>query len=332
MLNGKSILEFGPGSGHNALYTASLNPETYILVDGNKRGILECKSNLQAACVEVQRLIFLQSLIQDFHIKETFDIVIAEGCIPYQIDPVSILSHVSSFVEDGGALLITSVSAVGFLSEIIRRLARDVFMKPNEDINIQLDVLKPLFEPHLKTLKSMSRPIDDWILDNIVQPYHKVKLLSIPDTISALNTKFDVLGTSPKFITDWRWYKDITGKDRGFNEIAIGNYYRNNLKFLDYRFAFPQHSREFGFELEAKCGEAWDLMCKLESGKLKRWDAIWKLLDEITKLIQSLAPETAKAINEASLWIQDGVPAERDLKNFPRWWGHGQQYLSFIRR
>ena len=40
-LKGKKIIEFGPGSGHNAIYTATLNPGQYVLVDGNKRGIQE---------------------------------------------------------------------------------------------------------------------------------------------------------------------------------------------------------------------------------------------------------------------------------------------------
>ena len=35
LVQGASVIEFGPGSGHNALYTASLKPATYTLVEGN---------------------------------------------------------------------------------------------------------------------------------------------------------------------------------------------------------------------------------------------------------------------------------------------------------
>src|SRR5687768_7560883 len=35
----RSVLEVGPGSGHNALYTASLGPSRFVLVEGNSTGI-----------------------------------------------------------------------------------------------------------------------------------------------------------------------------------------------------------------------------------------------------------------------------------------------------
>ena len=36
------ILEFGPGSGHNTTYIASLRPSKYHLVDGNLKGTAVC--------------------------------------------------------------------------------------------------------------------------------------------------------------------------------------------------------------------------------------------------------------------------------------------------
>ena len=40
-VKGSSVLEFGPGSGHNATYIASLSPNRYHLVDGSDVGIRE---------------------------------------------------------------------------------------------------------------------------------------------------------------------------------------------------------------------------------------------------------------------------------------------------
>ena len=36
---GRSVIEFGPGSGHNAIYTSSLRPRRYVLVDANAVGL-----------------------------------------------------------------------------------------------------------------------------------------------------------------------------------------------------------------------------------------------------------------------------------------------------
>ena len=42
----RSVLEFGPGSGHNAIYTASLSPGTYELVEGNPKGVTDTRERL----------------------------------------------------------------------------------------------------------------------------------------------------------------------------------------------------------------------------------------------------------------------------------------------
>ena len=38
-VRGRSVIEVGPGSGFNSLYTASLGPSRYVLVEGNPRGV-----------------------------------------------------------------------------------------------------------------------------------------------------------------------------------------------------------------------------------------------------------------------------------------------------
>lgn len=39
LINGKSVIEFGPGTGDNAMHTSSLSPARYVLVDGNSQSI-----------------------------------------------------------------------------------------------------------------------------------------------------------------------------------------------------------------------------------------------------------------------------------------------------
>ncbi len=97
---GKSVLEFGPGSGHNALYMASLKPGRYELVDGNPKGVQETRERLAAysdSQVEVH-----QSLFEEFQTDAQFDLVWAEGCLPHQSEPLPLLDHISLFVARGG--------------------------------------------------------------------------------------------------------------------------------------------------------------------------------------------------------------------------------------
>ena len=114
-------------------------------------------------------------------------------------------------------------NGISYLPETLRRLFRDRFFNATGDVHVQAHQLIPYLPPHLQHLRGMSRPVEDWILDSIVQPMQDRRLLSIPQVIACLNDKYDVYGSSPRFLTDWRWYKEIVGDNRGFNELALGN-------------------------------------------------------------------------------------------------------------
>lgn len=326
-----SVIEFGPGSGHNALYTASLAPSKYYLVDGNPLGVRQTKERLtEANCKNLQ---VINSLFLDYISDEKFDIVWAEGCLPHQSKPLLVLKHLSQFTKNSGIFVCTTINSISYLSETVRRLLFNILLpQGSSSLKSALDMLRPRLSPHLLNLKAMSRPIDDWIIDNIIQPLEERKLLGVPDVITALSDGFDLYGASPRFVNDWRWYKEIVGRDRGFNDNALACYYRNNLNLIDYRYVFDPHSPAFGKDLEETCSNSWQLMSQIQQGDSSKWQAMFDLLSEIASMIQSIAPDTASALLEASQWLQDGVPLERELEHFPQWWGRGQQYLSLIRK
>ncbi len=323
------VLEFGPGSGHNALYTASLSPGQYELVDGNLKGVQETRERLtsfSSAHIKVHHALF-----DEFQTDTKFDLVWAEGCLPHQSRPLPLLKHVASFVLKGGVVCVSTSNGISYLSEAFRRLFRDRFFDTTGDVHAQACQLTPYLQPHLQHLSSMSRPVEDWILDSIVQPLQDRSLLSVPEVITCLANRFDVYGSSPRFLTDWRWYKDIVGDNRGFNEKALDNYYQNNLNLLDYPFEFPAHSQEFGEKLEQMGSRSWDLMCRIEHGEELAWQDFFTLMQELCAHIDKQAPVTAEAIREAVILLQSGQP-DMELKQFPQWWGRGQQYLSLIRK
>ncbi|EMJ92068.1 methyltransferase domain protein [Leptospira alstonii serovar Sichuan str. 79601] len=324
-INNRKVIEFGPGSGHNAVYTASLNPQLYTLVDGSKVGFEATKQRF----MNQDRIEVIHTLFQDFNSKIKYDLVIAEGCLPHQKEPLFLLDHICKTVDKGGLLLITTANGISYLTETLRRIIRDKLFSQNEPAEKQLKLLIPIYESHLKTLINMSRPVEDWILDSIIQPLHEVRLLSIPEVINHLDGRFEVLSSSPKFIDDWRWYKDINSKIKGYNQIALDSYYRKNLNFIDYRFRFAEHSEEFGMKLEELCNDTWDIMCRIEKNEDESWDELYTNLSHILTLLLEPAPETAKALNEIVTWLKDG-DLNKPLLYFPHWWGRGQQYLSLM--
>jgi SAM-dependent methyltransferase len=329
LVKGASVLEFGPGSGHNALYTASLLPHRYDLVEGNLKGVVETRARL--ASLTNSQVLVHHMLFENFRSDSKFDLVWAEGCLPHQTHPLPLLEHVASFLLSGGVLCVSLNNGVSYLSEIMRRLLRDRFFDINQDVHKQLHELIPYLQPHLKHLSSMSRPVEDWIMDSVVQPMRDRRLMSIPDAINCLDNRFDVYGTSPRFLVDWRWYKEIVGVERKFNEIALNDYYKNSLNLLDYRYKFPEHSVDFGMKLEHIGSQSWDLMCRIEYGDQAAWQDFFELMKELCSHIEKSAKVTTMAIQEAVKVLRDGH-VNSELKQFSQWWGRGQQYLSLIRR
>jgi ubiquinone/menaquinone biosynthesis C-methylase UbiE len=330
LVSNSRIIEFGPGSGDNAVYTASLNPKKYVLVDGNQIGVEKTIKRLFkfGESVEVINKMFLE-----FGSSENFDIVWAEGCIPQQKTPITILKHLSTFTKKSGIFVCTTINSISWLSEIVRRLMYTIIETKSHinSIETALNTVRGYYLPHLVTLKNMSRFSDDWIIDNMIQPMHDRRLLSIPQVVSVLSDEFDVYASSPKFITDWRWYKNIIGENRNFNENALSSYYKTNLNLIDCRYLFKPCSENFGKDLEEECSSVWNLMCQLQKGDSSRWQNIFDNLKRIAVMIKPHSDMTEKAIHESISYLQEGVPYNKKLKYFPGWWGRGQQYLSLVR-
>jgi len=328
---GRTVAEFGPGSGHNALFTASLGPARYTLIDGNPRGIAETGALLSRYGVPDSMWSIVQSDFETFDTADRFDLVLAEGCLPYQAAALDLLERISRFVRPKGLLVITTVTPLSILPEIMRRLMRDCVLPPGAPPERQLPVLRAMLGPHLTALPGMTRPIDDWLLDNIVRPLWNTQTMSIPQVIAQLGDRFDVYGASPAFLTDLRWYKRIHGSDRGFNDNAEKRYFAIAANLIDSRFEVPPCDPAFCRKLEEDCTQVWALMCALEeTGRGSPTDAVG-ILEGIAADLRSLLPETAAAIEEGCRVLLGRLRAE-ECSVFAGFWGRGQQYLSLIRR
>ena len=325
-LEGSRILEFGPGSGHNALYFASLNPSKYDLVEGNLTGFNRTKELLsESANTEV-----IHCLFQEFETNEKYDLVWAEGCIPHNRNVSHLLNKVAEHTKLGGLLCVSTISGLSWLSEIFRRLIFLKYFKPKcEGIQI-LPEVREFYSKQLLNLKGMSRPIDDWLLDNIFQPLQKRELLSFADVIKSIGNHYQVVGTSPKFLIDWRWYKEIPADPLTYNEHALASYYTTNINQLDYRYVLPSHSFEIGYTLELIGARAWGYMCEIESGKIESWDLFFSLVDELKGILRQISSPTLFAIEEACGVLKEEINLE-NICEFSQWWGRGQQYVSLLR-
>jgi len=329
-VRGADVIEFGPGSGLNALYTASLRPASYTLVDANGRGIADMRA-LFAQHDVVEGIAIVESLVEELPVTSSYDLVLAEGLIVIQTDPAAFAQRIAQFAKPGGIVVLTCSDAVSVFAEAGRRLIAGRVAPADMDLDRRMSILRSLFTPHLTTLAAMSRPIDDWILDNIIQPFGDGKLFSMSDAIEGLEADFDVYGSSPRFLTDWRWYKEVANVERGFNELARRNYGESVLNLLDHRFVHERQPAAFGQALLAHCQVFYELMLQLETGS-DVWREINVCLVEIADVVLPVAPETCESIQSLREFLFAARPDTCQLEAFAPFFGRGLQYMSFVRR
>ncbi len=328
----KALLEFGPGCGHNALFTKSLSPRKYVLVDANPVGLAATKSLLKKYPLGSNKCEVVESLIEEYRSEDLFDVVFCENLIPYQLAPLDFLKHVASFVRPGGVLIITCQDSVSLLSEILRNLIRILVVDPEDSMEKKLEILRPIFIPHLASLKNMTRPIDDWILDQAIQPITG-DLMPIQEAIQALDSEFEIYGSSPEFLMDWRWYKAIP-EDNKYNGIAINLANQNIHNLLDYRFTYPPQSSEINDKIRFLCDGIFVLMKKFEvNSDIRYLEELNENLKSLSKIVRKYSLETAASIEDfaraAGCYLSDKSFPE--LKEFVPFFGRGTQYLSFTR-
>jgi ubiquinone/menaquinone biosynthesis C-methylase UbiE len=332
---GRSVLEFGPGTGDNALYVASCQPEKYLLVDGNPASIRAVEEKLERGSLPQSFVQCQHSNILNFRCDAKFDVVLCEGVLPGQPDTEACLERVASFVAPDGLLVITTVSPAGILAEACRRVLKPFFAARFQEWDQLVRELAAFFRPDLQSLPGMSRLHEDWVLDNILHPWPQRCTFTIPEAITAIGDEFDVLGTSPSFIQDWRWHKSIPGHEQTWNDIALEAYGRWAWCFLDYRDCPGIEGGQPPAALDALCLEAIDVQHRLWQGNAP--DLVPEFvscLRSIQQTIATSAPEAARSIGDFIVGL-DGLLAgnmNAAFGSFRSWFGRGQQYLSFIRK
>ncbi|MGA2392413.1 MAG: methyltransferase domain-containing protein [Candidatus Lustribacter sp.] len=325
----KRLIEFGPGSGHNAIASASFGPQSYRFVDGNPTGIARLRELFATYAPDVAYDV-VESLIEDYAAPERYDLVICEGVIPFQMDPKPFARHVAGFAQPGGIVSLTTIDAVSFLGDLGRRLLADKLVPATVPAPERVRQLVPHFAPHVALLGGMSRPLEDYLYDNIVQPLVG-KMFSIPDAIDALDGEFDFYGSSPSFVTELRWFKTLFGDAERRNARAREAYLRNILNLLDTRVELPPHEPELGAAILGHAEAVYAAMQALEAAGSTDTAPVAPLLASIAALAEPFSPLTAEAL-ETLAGALASATATMPGGAFAPFFGRGMQYVSFLRR
>jgi methyltransferase family protein len=331
----RSVLEVGPGGGYNSLYTASLGPARYVLVEGNPTGIGHMEGLFAQFPQWTGMTRIVQSRLEDWRPDHQYDLVFCEGLLSGVPNPEEILNKLADSTSIGGVLTITCVDHLSHFPETLRRAFAQLMVEPDDDLDTKVEKILPMMEPHLRTLPGMSRRHDDWVIDNLIHPGSIIPLINFPEAVAVLAPRFEFYASSPHIITDWRWYKAIVGDDWGFNLQAIEQFWAQAHNLLDYRKVLPPRDPLANQRLYDLCTAA---RAQLERFERRRdftfMTNFRELLGKITEDVRYFSNDIAEALAEAAELIGADRPDPRavgEAAKFGALFGRGQQYISLTR-
>lgn len=330
------MLEVGTGGGYNTLAFFQWNVKHADLVEANPKGIDDMQELFAGYGISEKKYTIFKNRIEDFESKKKYDIVIAEGFLPYIYNQHEVISKLQNLTVSGGIVVITCSDDICMYIEAMKRLVGIVLSANIIGYNKKVEYLTEIFEPQLKQLKGVSRNAREWVQDQILNPAGINGMeLSLKQAIEYFENGFDILGSSPKMFTDYSWYKDVwfdykkdykeqfdkkrfTLLQTNMPEIILSTEQADKLTshFVNIRKLAAQ------YEIELKINK------------------IEKILDEMNMMnemvLQYLGNDFMNVFQE--IWdILQGICRNENVfldkySHFFKAFGRAQQYISFVKR
>jgi 2-polyprenyl-3-methyl-5-hydroxy-6-metoxy-1,4-benzoquinol methylase len=332
------VLEVAAGTGHNSLYIAAQHPASLVLLEPNSVGINEIKSTYSQFGADFIVPILITKKLEDYFPERLYEIVICENWLGTSKHEQLLLNKLKSFIGPRGILVITTVSPIGFLPNLIRRFLSSLAAPLDLSFEERSTILKNAFQSHLYTLKAMTRNVEDWVHDNMINPAYFDLCLSTPMALEILGDKFEILGSSPSISEDWRWFKSLYGEDKDNNIHYLNEYWKKNHNFLDSRQEPSAGNVEVNIRLEKKALEFLEAVRAHEDCLIqgKSVDEIRPQVSLVLREFIDLLPESALmakiALEDALNLIQNNDQMnETDISNsqtFAHLFGRETSYIS----
>jgi SAM-dependent methyltransferase len=232
-LSDRSIVEFGPNSGENALVLA-MSGGNLTLVEPNEQVLPRLRDLFGRFGLTERIKEIRQKGVDTFEATTQYDLAVAEGFLYTLPNRDAMLGKIADLLNPGGIGIISFNDRYGGLIEftkkmVLRRACELASIETNGDSS--LDMARDLFGDDFARLGA-SRPFEAWWKDTLVNPFVSSQFLWSYDEILQTIEKHECVlySTSPVWTSfkNYKWYKDTTS----FNEI-------HKEFMLDWRRAFP---------------------------------------------------------------------------------------------
>lgn len=339
--NKSMVLEVAAGTGHNSLYPAHLMPSRLVLLEPNPAGVEHIREVYNTFPKPHTTPEIVVETLENYTSADPFDIVLCENWLGTTDHELSLIKKLSEMVTKNGILVLTTVSPIGFVPNLLRRFMA-IYLAPNDREFLQrTELLVSAFGSHLDTLSAMTRNKIDWVQDNLMNPAYFGLCLSIPHLIELLGSKFDVIGSSPDFSEDWRWFKGLYGSKRKFNENFLAEYWKKSHNFLDYREQPFVGNSVLNFELEKKALALLNAVATHEDVHINKGDTssyvnnVLSLLDDFILSIPSQFGTAIRGLRDVHDLICSpisiNIESVANMPNFCGLFGRETVYVALIR-
>ncbi|BAM32458.1 conserved hypothetical protein [Helicobacter cinaedi CCUG 18818 = ATCC BAA-847] len=355
---GARMLEVGAGSGYNTLLFLKLGAIVDI-VEPNAAGREQMIKLFTEYKIPQEQYKIHPCTIESYDSAERYDFIIAEGFLPWvdKKQRKGIITQLWRYAKKDAGIVVTTQCEFSFFLEDLRRILGLVLVRRVSEFKQKVEMLSKAFVSHLQTLGFASRPIADWVIDNILNPAADVKPLSIQGCveefasvagggyspsvqkkISINPATLEVLGSSPNMIGNLSWYKDMS---YSYGEVILESFerFRHILLCTEFGF-FWREDRKNTLLLERLSALRELIKAYRESESVESVKKICDILDSIIAENEDLGEFFTQSVNECVGLLRDYADGVAELNaesiasmpTFKNAWGRGQQYVSFVKR
>jgi 2-polyprenyl-3-methyl-5-hydroxy-6-metoxy-1,4-benzoquinol methylase len=338
---GANVLEIAAGTGHNSLYVANQMPSAFTLLEPNEVAIEYIQKAYASFTKPHTTPKVICSKVEDYSPESKFDIVLCENWLGTSRHELSLMQKISEFVSFNGVLVVTTISPVGFVPNVLRRLISAYLSPVNQSFAERTEALTAAFGSHLETMVAMTRSHVDWVQDNMINPAYFGLCLSIPFLLEKLGDRFEAVQTFPVIAEDWRWFKGLYGSERKFNEHFLTEYWKKSHNFLDYREPAMPGKVEVNAMLEKKAVQLLEAVASHEDIHVNNADTsasikeILTILDDFITLLPSHLDSAIRGLSEARNLISNprliSIESVKNMSDFCGLFGRETVYVSLTR-
>lgn len=330
----KCILEVGPGSGYNTLALLHGGVKRIDLVEPNQKGISDMQSLFDQYKINGNMYKIFPIQIEGFQSESQYEIILAEGFLHSIDNAQEIIGQLLHMLSDGGVLVITCMDELSVFVEQIKRLVAHIYIEDVQSYEEQVDKLTLFFTAQMSSLKGMSRSVEDWVRDDILNPaFQNSNLLSIGKVIELLPNNIDVLGTSQNMFTDYSWYKDVQFDVKGDYLYQFKQKQHNLMLIGERETTIPMETNERINEIVKDIRDS-------SKTYERSWD--WKeittiigKLSELESIVESINEKLFRFVQDSRnilLHIKEGDFNIEEYQVFFHAVGRTQQYISLVKK